>query len=100
MSNPRLPLAPELTEKTKQWAQDRIIPATKRVVDVDYVFDVIAGAEERVVHRLGRTPTGFRVVAQSAPGSVYASTTGRAHDRKYLYLKSSTAGLTVQLEVF
>jgi hypothetical protein len=63
-------------------------------------FDVTAGAEERVVHRLGRTPTGWRVVAQSAPGSVYASTTGRAHDRKYLYLKSSTAGLTVQLEVF
>lgn len=65
---------------------------------MDHVFNVVPNAEERVRHRLSRTPTGFRIVSQDRPGTVYASST--PHDRSHLYLKSSAGDLTVRLEVF
>lgn len=100
MSSPKVPLVTNLVPKVDQWLRDHVSPGSKTVVDVDHVFTGTANREERIRHRLSSVPVGFRVAQQSWPGSVYVSADSTPHTRTHLYLKSSTAGLTVRLEVF
>lgn len=80
--------------------QDYITPSSKRAVMVEHTFGATPDVEERVRHRLGQQPTGFRVVGQSAAGSVYRPAVSTVNTKNHLHLKSSVAGLTVTLEVF
>lgn len=81
----------------RQFIKDHVEQAARPLVEAAHTFGA-ANTEERVRHRLGRPPTGFKVIGQDAAGTVYES--GRKHDRFFLYLKSSAASLKVRLETF
>lgn len=94
---PRLPIGNKLEPKTQRWIEDFV--EKRPTSEVTYQF-VAANTEERIRHKLGSRPTGYRVVEQDAPGSVYRDELATRNDQFFVYLKSSAAGLTVRLEIF
>jgi len=67
-------------------------------VAITHIFGGTPDTETRIRHWLGQIPTGFQITNQGAAGTVYSS--GTKATRHHIYLKSSVAGLTVDLEVF
>jgi hypothetical protein len=78
---------------------DHVMPPSRRVVDVDYVF-LNRNTLERIRHNLGKVPIGIRVAMQSMPATIYREEASTAHTRNHLYLKCDTVGVTVRLEIF
>lgn len=93
----KIPLRTGLNPQMQRWMQDFAEQASGPTHELSHTFGASANVEERIRHKIGRRPAGFRVIDQLAAGSVYTS---KPADRFHLYLKSSVAGLTVRLEVF
>lgn len=80
------------------WFRQYLEPAIRKV-DTQVVLFGTAGTEVRVRHQLGAVPSGYRVIDQSAAGSVYRDANTTAATDRFLWLKSDTASLTVTLEI-
>jgi hypothetical protein len=80
--------------------EDYVEPVARRFVAISHTFGAVPDTEERIRHKLGRVPAGYRVVSQGAAGSVYRTAGATKDTRFHVHLRSSAAGLTVALEVF
>jgi hypothetical protein len=89
-----------LDPNLEDWLRKTVEPRVQPVTTVSITFDATdhATVDEKVRHQLGKIPQGYRVVKRSAAGSVYDGSA--ANDRNFLYLRSDTASLTVELEIF
>jgi hypothetical protein len=68
------------------------------VSGISAVTHVTPGTEFATAHALGKVPTGYIVVGQTAAGNVYDGTT--ANTTTTLYLKSDVSSKTFRILVF
>ena len=97
--NNRLPLDADTSFSYGQWFRDNVEPSLTPTRKITHTFTT-AGAAERVRHRLGTIPEGFRVVNQDKAGQLYRDADTPAADTFYIWLTPSVNALTVTIEVF
>lgn len=65
---------------------------------VSYASNATPDTEDTLAHGLGKTPTGFIVVAKDKAGDIYNG--GTADDKTNIHLKCSVASVTATLLIF
>jgi hypothetical protein len=85
----------QLDGRFREWLQQHGERVMRPRQTITATFPV-ADQEYRFRHQLPRVPTAWVVTDRDKAGIVYRSKTADAH---YVYLKSDTADLTVEVEI-
>lgn len=94
------PNALKVPADMRDWFRRYVEPAARKTAEVGFTFGATPNVATRIRHRLGRTPTGFRLVDQGAAGTVYRDAATPPADRFVIWLKCSAASVNVRFEVF
>lgn len=96
---PKLPPGLEMDYRLREYVRTYLEPSAATEYRLTHTFGATPDVETAIRHRLGRVPVGYRVIKQDKAGAVYRDTTTK-WTRFRVYLKSSAASLTVDLELF